>query len=299
MRPHPDYKLWADSYFSLRTSPEARRAVKWHQNRLKNLSSHQKALWPTPPPREPYDDATVSGADGVQRSFEAAGIRAFRQEHRAITAPVFVKAALALVNVHKTKHTHALFANLEAARTAYPFITKAMAGSGQYEATEVAGPTIQSVINLVEIKPGESVIAFLQRMQEDQTNLTKYASVPWRELMSALGEAGHMLPNVTQAQVYNWVPGMGTTGTNPYNNFQMLNAVVRPQVGFAVNVGMGGPEGNTVFMHVRGDSLTETEMTEMAKDLETVTTWMVEKKNWDAPVGGFAEALKAKAVNGV
>ncbi len=81
----------------------------------------------------------------------------------------------ALINVQKTKHTHALFSNLEAAHTAYPFITKAMADSGQYEATQVAGPTIQSVINLVGIKPEETVAEFLQRMQSDQTNLTEYA----------------------------------------------------------------------------------------------------------------------------
>jgi hypothetical protein len=297
--PHPDYKLWADSYFSLRTSPEARRAVKWHHNRLKSLGTHRKALWPATPPREPYDDAAATGSDGVQYSFEAAGIKAFRKEHRNVTAPMFLKAALALVNTLKTDYTHALFSNLEASRTAYPFITKAMAESGQYEATEVAGPTIQSVINLVEIKRDETVAAFLSRMQEDQTNLTRYASAPWRDLMSTLGDAGHMLPDVTQAQVYNWVPGMGTTGTNPYNNFEMLSAVVRPQVGVAVNAGLGGPEGRTLFMHVRGDSLSDVEMLDMAKQLEAVTTWLVNRSNWEAHVSGFRAALDVGSMNGV
>lgn len=289
---HPDYKLWADSFYSLRTSPEARRAVKWHQKRLASLGSHRKALWPATPPREPYDDAAISGEDGYLHSFEAPGIKAFRQEHRSVTAPIFVKAALALLNTYKTKHTHALFANLEAARTAYPFITKAMADSGQYEATEVAGPTFQSVINLVEVNPDETVADLLQRMQDEQTNLTKYASAPWRELMSALGDAGHLLPDVTQTQVYNWVPGMGTTGTNPFKHFENIAAVVRPQVGLALNTGLGGLEGNTLFAHVRGDSLSDAEMREFAKELEAVTSWMVEKSNWNAPVGGFTKALE-------
>lgn len=287
LQPHPDYKIWADSYFTLRSSPEARRAVKWHAARLKGLKAHGKALYPTAPPRKPYDDTALTGEDGVQHSFDAPEIRAFRQEYRSVTAPIFLKAALALVNIYRTKHTHALFANLEAARTSFPFITKAMAESGQYEATEVAGPTIQSVINLVDYKPDETVADFLQRMQDDQTNLTKYASAPWRELISALGDAGHMIPDTTQTQIYNWVPGMGTTGTSPYKNFEMLSAVVRPQVGLAVNAGLGGPDGNTMFMHLRGDGLIDEEMLKMARELETVTKWMTTKDNWAAAVGGF------------
>lgn len=272
--------------------------MKWHYNRLKSISTHRKAVYPAAPSRVPYDDAILTGADGVQYSFEAPGIRAFRQEHRAITAPIFLKAALALVNTHRTKHTHALFANLEAARTAYPFIPKAMAETGQYEATEVAGPTFQSVINLVDVKPEEKIVDFLHRMQEDQTNLTKHASAPLRELMSALGEDGKMIPEITQSQVYNWVPGMGTTGTNPNVNFEVVNAVVRPQVGLAVNAGLGGLDSSTQFMHIRGDSLSDDEMLVLAKDLEAVTKWMTEKENWLAPVGGFVEVLEKKGVTG-
>lgn len=297
VQPHPEYKMWADSYFSLRNSPEARRAVKWHLNRLKSIGTHRKAVYPAAPSRVPYDDAVQTGSDGVQYSFEAPGIRAFRQEHRAISAPIFLKAALALVNTHRTKHTHALFANLEAARTAYPFIPKAMAETGQYEATEVAGPTIQSVINFVDVKPEEKIVDFLHRMQDDQTNLTKYASAPWRELMSALGEDGKMIPEITQSQIYNWVPGMGATGTNPNTNFEVINAVVRPQVGLAVNAGLGGPDSSTQFMHVRGDSVSENEMLVLAKDLEAVTNWMTKKDNWNAPVGGFVQVLERKGVN--
>ena len=314
---HPDYKMWADSYFSLRSSPEARRAVKWHYNRLKTLKTHKKAFWPKAPSRVPFDDADYSGPDGVQYSFDAPGIRAFRQQHRTVTAPVFAKAALALINTWKTGHDHALFSNLEAARTNFPFITKAMAERGQYEATDVAGPCIQGVVNLVQIKPDESVANFLIRMQEDQTNLTKYASAPLRDLISSLGDAGDMLPQVIQSQVYNWVPGqssqhsapshtvvssspannqqgMSATGTNPYNNFEVLAAVVRPQVGLAFNCGMGGPEGDTIFMHVRGDSLSDDEMLTMAKEIEQVVLWMVDQSHWNQPAVGALDTLSAQ-----
>jgi hypothetical protein len=292
LQPHPDYKVWADSYFTLRNSPEARRAVKWHLNRLKDIKSHQKAIYPPPQPRAPYDGGMSDGPDGVLHNFEALGIREFRQEYRSITGPVFLKAALVLVNAYRTGHTHALFANLEAARMAFPFITKAMAETGQYEATEVAGPTIQSVINLVEVKPDEQVADFLQRMQDDQVNLTKYASAPLRDLISALGNGGKLILEVIQAQIYNWIPGTATTGANSLKNAELVNFVARPQLSLAVNAGLGGPNGCTVFMNLRGDAFSDEGMNDIAKELELVTKWITEKQNWHAPIKGYLASLE-------
>jgi hypothetical protein len=290
---HDDYKIWADSYFSLRHSPAGRAATKWHVNRLKNLSTHTKAVYPHVVNRAPYDPALeASGEDGVQYNFEAPGIPVLRKEYRSITAPIVLKTALTLLNIHRTGHSHALFANLEAARTTFPFIPKALENTGQFEATDVAGPTIQSVINLIEFKPEESVVAFLSRMQEDQTNLTKYASAPWREIIAALGESGHLIQTITCNQIFNWVPGMGSKGTDPFLNFKLLNAVVRPQVGLAINAGLGGADSSTIFLHLRGDAMDQSEFTQMCQDLERITRWIVEKEHWDTPIGRFVECFK-------
>jgi hypothetical protein len=288
---HLDYKIWADSYHSLRTSPEARAGTKWHLKRLKNIASHKKALWPQIPQRSKYDPTAQDSEDGYQFSFEAPDIPKLRKEHTNLTAIVVLKAALALLNIHKTGHTHALFSNLEAARTNFPFLPKSVEATGQWEATDVAGPTIESVINLIPINPSETILDFLQKMQEDQLNLTKYASTPWREIMASLGEAGKMIPEVNTTQIFNWVPGFGTTGTNPYDNFRMVNAVVRPQVGLAVNAGLGGEKSTTIFLHLRGDALTVEELQELAKELERITVWITKLENWEREVGGFKESL--------
>jgi hypothetical protein len=193
--------------------------------------------------------------------------------------------------VHRTGHTHALFSNLEAARTNFPFLPKSLESTGQWEATDVAGPTIESVINLIPIKPTETIVSFLQRMQEDQLNLTKYASAPWREIMKSLGTAGKFVPEVTTTQIFNWVPGFGTTGTNPHENFRMVNMAVRPKVGLAVNAGLGGENSTTVFVHLRGDAVTIGELKELAKELEKITIWITEPGNWEGEVGGFTKSL--------
>ncbi|KAE9964086.1 hypothetical protein EG327_001089 [Venturia inaequalis] len=148
---HLDYKIWADSYHSLRTSPSARAATKWHLKRLQTIASHKQALWPPIPARSKYDPTTQSTEDGYQTSFEAPTMPSLRKAHPTLTAIIILKAALALLNTHKTGHTHALFSNLEATRTTFPFHPKSLHETGKWEATDVAGPTISSVINLIPI----------------------------------------------------------------------------------------------------------------------------------------------------
>ncbi|KAF2434213.1 acetyl-CoA synthetase-like protein [Tothia fuscella] len=288
---HMDYKLWADSYSGLRSSPAAKAATKWHVRRLRGLGIHQKAIFPPIPKRAAWNPfLEAEEEDGFQHSFEVSDLPVLRKTYRDITAPIAAKAAWALLNVHRTKHTHALFANLEAARTTFPFVPKAM--EAQFEATDVAGPTIQSVINLIKVNPQETVIAFLHRMQEDQTNLTKHASAPWKEIMAALGpDAGKLLSIVTQAQIFNWVPEMGTTGTNPFSHFEILKAVVRPEVGLAVNAGLGGKESGTMFLHIRGDGLDFRALQEIAYDLEKIIRWIVAPDHWNKAVDGYLQSL--------
>lgn len=293
LQEHLDYKIWADSYHSLRTSPSARAATKWHLKRLKTIASHKKALWPPIPARSKYDPTTQSTEDGYQTSFEAPTMPSLRKAHPTLTAIIILKAALALLNIHKTGHTHALFSNLEASRTTFPFQPKSLHETGKWEATDVAGPTISSVINLIPITdPSESVLAFLQRMQVDQVNLTKYAAAPWREIMASLGKKdGGLIPQVTTTQIFNWVPGFGTTGTDPYSCFRVVNAVVRPLVGFGVNAGLGGEKGCTVFLHLRGDAFGALEMKTLAGELERIVLWILEEANWGRGVGAFRESL--------
>ncbi|KAI0126844.1 AMP-binding enzyme [Xylariales sp. AK1849] len=291
---HVDYKIWADSYYNLRTSLGARSSTKWHAKRLRDLGSHTQALWPsfTLPKNETDALVQATGSDVVEHSFDAPAIKELRRQNSILTSTVILKAAWALLNIHRTGHTHAVFSNVEAARTSFPFIPKAMEAAGMFEGTDVSGPTVQQVINLIEYRPKETVLSLLERMQEEQLNLTKYASAPLREVMSSLGAAGSMIPEIIGTQSFNWVPGMGSAGTNPHHNLEMLNFVVRPRQGLLLNAGMGGPDSSTVFVHLRGIGLDREGYINVAKELEVITLWLVAKENWTGPVGGYVAALK-------
>ncbi|KAK9779680.1 hypothetical protein SCAR479_03287 [Seiridium cardinale] len=290
---HVDYKLWADSYHNQRTSAEARAAAKWHVKRLEGLEKYKAALWPPYKMPMEADEYIVesSDEDAVHHSFDAPAIHEFRRSHSQITATVVVKTAVALLTIHQTGQSHALFANNEAARTTFPFLPRAIEATGHFEATDVSGPTFHAVTNLVEYNPDEPVLTLLERMQDDQLNLTKYAAAPVREIMSSLGRSGHMIPEILGHHLFNWTPGMGTTGTNPNKNYEMISAIVRPRQGLIWNAGLGGPDGYTFFIAVRGISFNREEQKQLAVDLEKITRWLLARENWDSSVSGYKAAF--------
>ncbi|KAI1855610.1 hypothetical protein JX266_000475 [Neoarthrinium moseri] len=290
---HVDYKLWADSYHNQRTSLEAKAATKWHVKRLEGLKDHRKALWPEFQMPKEADDYIVASSEeeAVYHNFDAPEIHEFRRQHPRITANIVIKTALVLLNLHRNDYTHALFANLEAARTTFPFLPKAVEATGHFEATDVSGPTIQAVINFVKFDPEETVISLLERVQEDQNNLTKYASAPLQEIISSLGDVGKIIPETIGHQIYNWTPGMGTTGTNPHENFTVLNSVIRNRLGLSWNAGLGGRNTDTFFTSVRGISFDREQQKTLVQDWEKITLWLLRRENWDVAVRGYDSSL--------
>lgn len=300
LHPHVDYKPWADSYYNLRPGVEARAATKWHLRRLASLPRHAKegALFPTTllTPRDKYNAALVKGDDCIPITFDVPDIHALRKQFPDITAQAVVKGAVALMNVHRTGHTHALFTNHEASRARFPFVPGAMTALSPavFEATDVSGPTYQNVINLIEAgaqDSGETVLGFLARVQGEQHLLTKHAAAPLREIMGGLENGKELVPAVIGAQVYNWVPGLGTMGTNPHHHHEVLSAVVRPHLGLSLNCGLGGPLNQTVIVQVRGNGFDLGGLREVGEEIEAITKWLVTRANWEAPVSGYKRAL--------
>lgn len=307
LHPHTDYKPWADWHYNLRSSIEARASTKWHVRRLKDISEHFEAgaLFPAKPYASPEDKATqFVGAEPASLAFDVPTIHKLRKEYPHITATAVVKAAVALMNVHRTGYTHAVFGNLEAARTYFPFLPKAVlehtSGSRQFEASDVSGPCFQMVVNVVKVSRGENetVLQFLERMQQDQTALTKHAAAPLKEIMSGLDKmspgAGQLIPRVIDTQHFNWVPGLGTTGTDPLQHMRTTSLVVRPTTGLTVHAGLGGKENQTIFMNVFGDNIVmdQGEAGRVGEQIQAITKWLLTSENWTSRVVSYTESLK-------
>ncbi|KAI9826481.1 MAG: hypothetical protein M1819_007330 [Sarea resinae] len=295
LSPHTSYKAWADSYHSLRTSPSALGAVAYHMTHLRTLLEHKHALWPLSTPTLTVAPERAS-IDGHFTTFSAPGILSLRRTHPALTATVVLKAATALLALYHTKHSHALFVNLEAARSHFPFIPTSLSAVGNFEAADVAGPTFNAVLNIVTIHPGETVLQFLHRMQGTQTDLIRHANAPWHEIARQIGPpAGDLLPQVADSLIFNWMPGLGAAagGMNPRAHMQVMQVCIRTKLGMLVNAGMGGKDGSQIVLHLQGAlANTSTEGIQwVAEGLEKISTWLAEKDSWDQPVETFTECL--------
>ncbi|KAF2994277.1 nrps [Curvularia kusanoi] len=300
LRPHIPYQLWADIYHSLRHSPRATKEVNWHLARLSTLHHHRAALYPAAlvPRRE-----NLSTPDGIDYGFAAPGLLDLKKAHSHITASVILKAAMALVNVSRTKHTHALLSNYEACRSSMPFWPDTMrhvpgvGGStmADLDAGDVAGPTFNGVTNIIPVGKEESGLAFLDRLQAEQLLLTKYANAPWRRVIDGLnalhpGErAGDLIPQVHNTYFLTWIPGV----LGEYERIRVANLVIRCALGLVFVAGLGGPDGTVFGISLRWDvaNYSKEETMEFVGDVEKAVLWLVEEGNWGRPVGEFLEGL--------
>lgn len=302
LEPHVPFRTWADIYHSLRNSPRATIEVDWHVQRLADLHLHRKALYP---PAKVPRQATTADPDGLDYGFDAPQLLNLKKHHPQITASVVLKAAMALVNITRTHHTHALFNNFEAARSTLPFWpstlhhlpTSTNTSLSDLDASDVAGPTMNAVTNLIPVHRSESAMSFLTRLQTDQHLLTKHAHAPWLRIMSGLDalhpdqNAGSMLPEVHQTQFLTWVPGF----LGDYENIRVAQIAIRAALGLVFVAGLGGERATTYMISLRWDeanySRGETEA--FVRDVEGAVGWLLKEGNWDLPVGGFLDSITA------
>lgn len=289
LRQHVDFKLWSDSYHSLRTSPWATASVQWHASRLRRLAALESAIWPGMPPEE-----VTQGGAMVRRMFDAPAIRRLREDH-GLTPATVLKTAQALLNVHRTGATHAVFSNFEACRSGFPFLPRSVEALGHFDAADVSGPTFTSVVNVLEVRPAESALGLLGRVQADQEELTRHAAAPARLIRDALGPDGYLMEEAVRSQWFNWSPGVGASIGDPYENIEVLNHNPTESsargMGLGVRAGVGGPDGVTYVVIVRTAILDEKGAGRIAEDLERLTLWLVDPGNWGKPVNDILEVL--------
>lgn len=291
---------WSDIYHSLRNSPRASIEVDWHVKRLANVHLHRKALYP---PAHVPRQAIQSSPDGIDYGFDAPALLNLKRAHSHITASVVLKAAMALINVTRTKHTHALISNYEAARSSFPFWPDTLRhlpgpnGStlADLDASDVSGPTMNAVTNVIPVDPSETALAFLNRLQAEQLELTKYSHAPWRRVIDALnalhpGEnAGEFLYETHRTQFLTWVPG----ALGDYERIRVAQIAIRAALGLVFVAGLGGPTATTYGISLRWDvaNYSAEETMRFTKDVERGVLWMLEEENWGKPVGEFLDTV--------
>lgn len=192
--PHISYKTWADSYYSLRTTHEAQIAVQWHVDRLQDLSEMRRSIYPQLPRPHHFQTSQqhIQEVDdnGLHFTYPAKGLTNLRRKHSALSAPTIIKAAWSLLNMHRNGTDTAIFSNLQADRRRFPFVPRALEAvfpAHTFEASNVAGNTLQDVVNIIPLQSDESILQFLHRIAADQTDLNMYAAAPLKTILENIG----------------------------------------------------------------------------------------------------------------
>lgn len=185
--------MWADTYYSLRTTLQVQIAVEGHTKRLSQLGEHRKGLFPpqrapewfwgssrgwtptkadheagfTNPSRQHLDQGSDEIDNELRRRVQLPSLNALRSCLPGLTSAVIVKAALALLNVHYTSHTHAIFRSTEATRGSLPFLPADLLPYLDINCADFAGPCWQMVVELIEVSRDESLGTFLARLQDE------------------------------------------------------------------------------------------------------------------------------------
>jgi len=300
---HIPWKTWADSYFSLRNSHEAQVAVSWHVNRLNNLLESKVGVFP-PLPKVPIR-IQATDDNGYHTTFEATGMTNLRRKHPHLAPPTVMKAAWSLMNLNRTGHTHAIFTNLQADRRKFPFIPpalEALVPPDAFSATNVAGLTLQDVINIIPLISNESLIDFMGRIHLDQEDLNKYAAAPLKQIMTEMGGINsEILLDILRSQIFNWTTGLGALESgNPYENYEPVSGAIRPSLRLVINVDVAGEKDETVYMQIKSPLYDNDGLKAIADEVEDFTRWLVNEENWESKIGNFKDALRSnkKQVHG-
>lgn len=292
LQPHADYRSWAESYQALRHSPAATASVNYHKNRLRDLHLHKDGYWP---PATVPREATSEDPDGMDFSFDAPGLLELKKANPDITASTVLKAAMALVAVHRTGHTHAIFNNFEAGRAEFPFVPASVRAKNEaaYESADVCGPTMEIVTNLVEVQPEKTAISLLRQMQKDQAELTKHAHAPLRRVIEALNAdgsgSGDLIVEAQRTHFLSWIPGF----LGDYQTIQVVQIAIRCVAGLVVVAGIGGPNATLYMISMRWDvaNFSREKTAAYLDDLKKVVLWLTTKESWVLPVSKVLATL--------
>ncbi|THX96300.1 acetyl-CoA synthetase-like protein [Aureobasidium pullulans] len=298
------FKLWAEHYFSGRTSLPAKLGVEYHVKRLTGISKSESALFPRqkaaewfkghhfgwkPDPTVHKDQGMIDarlkqqshiGVEGKASVIYTPDLSNLKKTH-GLDAAIVLKAALSLVNTGETGATEALFASYQAGRS-WPFVAPWMQ-EHLPSAMDIAGPTLQVAIERINTSKPQSVIDFLKHLTSEQEELTKHVHAPLLAIRDALSTAdAETMEQVRRRQIFNWLPR--SSGLDEYTNLDRVQLWSRTDVGILWNC--TAIDGDEVKIHVSWDDaqLNEDEIDKLLSKFGGMVVMLSAETNWEKAV---------------
>lgn len=291
------FKAWIESEYNLRDSVSAKMSTEWHARRLAGLNTKRDSLYPVQKAPEwfkgnskgwvdvstgkPGPDRTSlvpngDGVSGLSESCSLPDMQLLKHEH-GIDASTVMKAALALLNTKRTGQDTALFAQYQAARS-WPYLQEWQA-SQLPSAMEIDGPMVQSIVLAIEVSQGASTLAFLRKIQDEQSAINHHTQAPFLDIVAKLNEAGKgdgdIMYDITRRQLFNWLPSIPE-----FERMRKVQQVSRTDVGILWNVMAIEPTQVQIMPSWDDAQLTPTEVKDMLAEMIRLAGALTTEKNW-------------------
>ncbi|KAJ5293528.1 uncharacterized protein N7443_009481 [Penicillium atrosanguineum] len=300
---HP-YRDYITDYHSHRTGATSQKAVDFHVDRIRGVSSATDALWPpqiaphwlkgdnqgwvhsdnTPgcsSERPLLDGDKSCGTKGISRAVLVPKILELQYKF-AITPPIIAKCACALLNVRMTGAKEAIFGVIESGRT-WPSADESQPDDKEMEILEVDGPTITHILNRTRITPEETAIQLLARMTKDQDNVVSHIYAPINEICRKLDDSDEKsFIDIVHRQSFNWI--MGGYKEHASDPIKRIEAIARPDLGLSWLPAL--LEGNMLRLTVSYDDaqLRASEVHNIMTEFLCAVAWLSDPANMDKNV---------------
>jgi hypothetical protein len=226
------FKNWTDLWWVNQNNEVARESVDFHVRRLRGITTRQDSLWP--PQQAPgwmigtdrdsslaaeravVRDRVWEGRwNNVQHNFVHARtssvvhleeLQVLRRDY-VIEPPVLAKSALAIFNAVRTGSTHAVFNTWESGRT-WPFVPAWMEKTLP-PAMGIDGPTVEWLVNMIEVDRSMTTGDFLRGMTDYDILLSTHAHAPWNQILQGLGDEAAVALDASYRQGFVWDMSLG------------------------------------------------------------------------------------------
>ena len=237
------YTLFADLHNNYQDSLAAQKAVQFHVKRLRGISRLEPSLWPHRQVNVPgwmiSNDQGSCHAQARQKARDFAwgyggGWKEHEKEFRyphlsrlvslpdlavlretcGIEASILARCAVILFNLGETHSRFAVYSSWEGGRS-WPFVPDWMQGCLP-PPMSVDGPTVERVLNMVEVDHYDTVREFFAKMKTDYEETIRHQHAPWGGILKELKEEAPFVVDAAFRQSFVWDVSLGMSFSPNY-----------------------------------------------------------------------------------
>lgn len=284
---HIPYKLWADMYFSHRSSLAAQKAVRRQVRRVQHINSHGASIFPPPSPAAALIHPSRRNTNICSPIWRILpDLVDLKLEHH-LSPFLLIKAALSLFLARKTKTSCAIFGQVENGRSwpsVEPWVQRLLP-----DCMDVAGPTLERSVQIIPIEDSITPLRLMRELKRRQDDEAADVHAPWNLVRAGLTEEQRELfDTASNSTLLNYIPIRTVNGQAVFNEMVYHGTRTNCDASWLYFCGIEG-EGREMKFWTRIFNVEEfvdsKEAARWAEEVTEIAAWMAERGNWEKQVG--------------